>query len=134
MIDAGISAVAIAPDLAAEGQNYILPGQSTEDLLGHGTAVAAFSQQNDSVDILAPGTDLRLATPKGTRIRGRGGTSYAAAQVTGVAAELWNRNPQLTAAEVRNILISTAQVVDGIPVLDAEAALADSPGKDASKD
>ena len=88
--------------------------------------IAAFSQQNDTVDLLALGTDLRLASIKGTRIRGEG-TSYATAIVTGAAAQLWTQNPDLTANEVRQILLDSTRTVDGWRVFDLEAALAWTP-------
>ena len=88
--------------------------------------VAGFSQQNDRVDLLALGTDLRLASVKGTRIRGEG-TSFATAIVTGAAAQLWTLHPELTADEVRSILLESARTVDGHKVIDLEAALGWNP-------
>ena len=85
--------------------------------------IAAFSQQNDTVDLLALGTDLRLASVRGTRIRGEG-TSFATAIVTGAAAQIWTQHPDLTAGEVRQILLDSTRRVDGWKVLDLEAALA----------
>ena len=92
--------------------------------------IAAFSQQNNTVDLLALGTDLRLASIKGTRIRGEG-TSFATAIVTGAAAQLWMQHPDLTANEVRQILLDSTRTVDGWKVFDLEAALAWTP-KDTS--
>ncbi|SHI89099.1 S8 family serine peptidase [Lutispora thermophila] len=40
IIDTGISSVAISADNLKEGHNYILPNNSTEDDIDHGTAVA----------------------------------------------------------------------------------------------
>ena len=88
--------------------------------------IAAFSQQNDTVDLLALGTDLRLASVKGTRIRGEG-TSFATAIVTGAAAQLWTRYPDLTADEVRRILLKSTRRVEGWKVFDLEAAFAWTP-------
>ena len=81
---------------------------------------APFSQENDTVDLLAPGTDLRLASLRGKRYRGEG-TSFAAAYVTGVAAQLWTRHPDWTADAVRGALLAAARTVEGRPVLDAQA-------------
>lgn len=88
--------------------------------------IAYFSQQNNKVDLLALGTDLRLASIKGTRIRGEG-TSFATAIVTGAAAQIWTKHPELTADEVRSILLESARTVDGHQVIDLEAALAWNP-------
>jgi len=89
-------------------------------------AIAAFSQQNDTVDLLALGTDLRLASVKGTRIRGEG-TSFATAIVTGAAAQLWTNHPELTVEQVREAVLSSTRTVDGWKVFDLDAALAWSP-------
>lgn len=83
-------------------------------------SIAAFSQQNDTVDLLALGTDLRLASVKGTRIRGEG-TSFATAIVTGAAARIWTENPELTASEVRMRLRGATRLVGDWRVLDLEA-------------
>ena len=88
--------------------------------------IAAFSQQNDTVDLLALGTDLRLASVRGTRIRGEG-TSFATAIVTGAAAQIWTQHPDLTAGEVRQILLDSTRRVDGWRAFDLEAALAWTP-------
>lgn len=61
--------------------------------------VASFSQNNEYVDIWEIGTDLRLATLKGTRIRGEG-TSYSAAIVAGKAAVILLQNERLTVDEL----------------------------------
>ena len=82
--------------------------------------MAAFSQKNDTVDLLAPGEDLRLASVRGKRYRGEG-TSFSAAYVTGAAARFWTAHPDWTAAQVRSALLFTARTVDGWPVLDLEA-------------
>ena len=94
--------------------------------------IAGFSQQNDKVDLLALGTDLRLASIKGTRIRGEG-TSFATAIVTGAAAQIWTKHPELTADEVRSILLESARTVDGHWVIDLEVALGWSPEPEAPK-
>jgi len=89
-------------------------------------AVATFSQQNDTVDLLARGTGLRIASVKGTAIRGYG-TSYATAIVTGAAAQIWMNHPDLTADEVRQAVLSSTRNVDGWKVFDLDAALKWSP-------
>lgn len=65
--------------------------------------IAYFSQNNEYIDIWEIGTDLRLATLKGTRIRGEG-TSYSAAIVAGKAAAVWSENKELEIDEVIRIL------------------------------
>ncbi|MBR2002230.1 MAG: S8 family serine peptidase, partial [Firmicutes bacterium] len=55
------------------------------------------------------------------------GTSYAAAIVTGAAAKIWASYPDLTADEVRTILLNSTAVVDEWKVFDLEEALAWKP-------
>ena len=84
-------------------------------------SLADFSQRGDTVDLLARGADLRLASIRGTRIRGEG-TSFATAVVSGTA--LWTLHPEWTADEVRAALFNTAQIIDGWRVLDPQRTLA----------
>ena len=86
-------------------------------------SLADFSQRGETVDLLARGADLRLASIRGTRIRGEG-TSFAAAVVSGTAAQLWTLHPEWTADEVRAVLFNTAQAVGGWRVLDPQRTLA----------
>lgn len=96
-----------------------------------GTAAAGFSQRNDTVDLLAPGDNLRVASIKGTCIRGSG-TSYAAAYASGAAARLLSEDPSLTAAQLRELMQTTARDIgpsgydmeSGWGILDLDAALA----------
>lgn len=63
---------------------------------------ASFSQDNEFVDVWEAGGDLRLATLKGTRIRGHG-TSYSAAIAAGRIAAVWTENPEMTGSAVLHI-------------------------------
>jgi subtilisin family serine protease len=68
-----------------------------------------FDQANTGryVAIAAPGVEV-LGPHPGGMYQVSTGTSIAAAHVSGVAALLLERNPRLTAVEIRNILIATA--------------------------
>ena len=81
-----------------------------------------FSQQNGTADILAPGEDIWLASRNG-KTYGARGTSFATAYVSAAAAGLWQVQPELTAGEVRQIILGSARLVDDCLILDAEAAL-----------
>jgi len=72
---------------------------------------------------LALGTDLRLASVKGTRIRGEG-TSFSTAIITGAAAQLWTDHPDWTMEQVREALLSSTRSIGGWKIFDLEAALA----------
>lgn len=59
------------------------------------------------IAVAAPGVDILAAAPGGS-YKVQSGTSFAAAQVSGIAALLLERNAQLDAASVRRILMATA--------------------------
>ncbi|HHW00625.1 MAG TPA: S8 family serine peptidase [Clostridiaceae bacterium] len=86
-----------------------------ETVIGVGAAnekneAAYFSQRNSSVKLLAPGTNIPTATinnsSKPVKVNG---SSYAAAFVTGAAALLLEENPELTAAQLRELLYNSAK-------------------------
>lgn len=71
---------------------------------------AAFSQRGEQVDLMAPGVDIRVADKKSTRGYAKGwGTSQAAAIVSGAAALVRAKYPDLSAAQVVDRLTSTAK-------------------------
>jgi len=66
--------------------------------------------------LAAPGVDVRPTTPRGT-YDFVSGNSLAAAHVSGTAALLLERDPRLTTAEVRTLLVGTSR-----PLPEAETA------------
>jgi subtilisin family serine protease len=78
--------------------------------------LAAFSQRQPYVALAAPGVDVPSTAWSGA---GRGqfarqsGTSIAAPHVSGAAALLFGLRPDLTAADVANALVTTADRVPG---------------------
>ncbi len=58
--------------------------------------------------LLAPGEVADISTPTSPGIGGMAGTSVAAAKVTGAAAQIWAANPDLSFAQVKEILKATA--------------------------
>lgn len=86
-----------------------------ETVVGVGAAdekneVADFSQRNKSVKLLAPGTNIATVplgnSSKAVTVKG---SSYAAAFVSGAAALLLEDSPELSAAQLREILYASAQ-------------------------
>lgn len=65
------------------------------------------------VDLAAPGTRIYSTTKYGFYGEASG-TSYACAVVTGVAAALWERHPDWSAADVKERLIETARPVEAL--------------------
>jgi len=69
---------------------------------------ASWSSTGPAVEISAPGVSVK-STWLGTGYNTISGTSMATPHVSGVAALIWKSNPNLSSAEVRNLLDSTAQ-------------------------
>ena len=78
--------------------------------------VSSFTQQNGTVDILAPGEDVWLASRNG-KTYGAKGTSYATGYVSATAALLWQTDLTQTPEEISQTILSTAQTVDGWKIL-----------------
>jgi subtilisin family serine protease len=66
------------------------------------------ANRGDYIAVAAPGVDVLVPAPDGT-YQLTTGTSVAAAEVSGVAALLIERNPSLTPKDVRAILMRTAR-------------------------
>lgn len=70
---------------------------------------AGFSNYgHKSVDLFAPGVDIRSTAPK-NKYRKTSGTSDAAPVVTGVAALVLSYYPDLTAVQLRDIIVSSSR-------------------------
>ena len=95
-----------------------------------GTGAAEFSNYHKFVDIIAPGTTVSVALPDGTPTI-LDGTSFATAYISGAAAKLMTEHPDLTAAQVEQILLASARDIaapgrdnsTGWGVLDMQNAL-----------
>ncbi len=75
---------------------------------GADSLVAPFSNYGrEHVDVFAPGVDITSAVPGGGR-KPQSGTSMAAPVVSGLAALLMTYHPELTAADVRRIILESA--------------------------
>lgn len=73
-----------------------------------GELVASFSNYGkNSVDVFAPGVEI-YSTYTGDSYKKESGTSMASPVTAGVAAALWSMYPNLTAQQVKEILIKSA--------------------------
>ena len=76
-------------------------------------AIAPFSNYGATkVDVFAPGVGIRSSIPMGNKYMSMSGTSMAAPEVTRVALSLKNLNPNLSAADLRTILMGTVDHKD----------------------
>jgi subtilisin family serine protease len=95
-------------------------------------AVASFSSRSPYVDISAPGADIPVASAIGRNWEHSSGTSFSSPLVAGAAAWIWTVRPELTAAQVAEILRRSARDIgapgrdsaSGFGILDVGAALA----------
>lgn len=89
-----------------QAQNWIEVGATSWK--GGDQLVASFSNYGQSdVDVFAPGVDI-LSTVPGNGYERDSGTSMAAPVVTGLAALLLSYYPNLTAADVKRIILASA--------------------------
>ena len=66
------------------------------------------ANRGNHIAIAAPGVDILVPAPEG-EYQVTTGTSVATAHISGVVALMLERNPRLTPADVRKILISSAK-------------------------
>lgn len=69
--------------------------------------IASFSNRGSNLELVAPGVDIYSTYLNNSYIE-LSGTSMACPHVTGTAALLWSKYPNLTNTEVRNKLRATA--------------------------
>lgn len=65
------------------------------------------SNRGNHIAVAAPGAGLLVATPDGYEVSS--GTSYSAAEISGVAALMLERNANLTPGKLRSVLMATAR-------------------------
>lgn len=77
---------------------------------------AVFSNYGkETVDIFAPGVKIESCVP-GNKYAVFSGTSMASPVLAGVAALLWSIKPELTALEVRNLILKNGRTYEGLLV------------------
>lgn len=93
--------------------------------IGRTASRASFSNFGTGLDVVAPGVEITTTDRQGTAgfntavspggdFATLDGTSFAAPQVSGIAALILSFNPNLTVQQVRNIIQSTTDKVGGV--------------------
>jgi hypothetical protein len=98
------------------------------------------SNRGKHVAVAAPGVDILIAVPNGS-YEVSTGTSFSAAEVSGIAALMLQRKSDLTPAAVRDVLLTTAKDLGkkgrddefGAGIADAYRAVTELPGERVSK-
>lgn len=108
--------------------DYIPAGLTAPNLLTVGAVdragrEALFTSIGGTVAVYANGVDVESYFPGGQR-RALSGTSMASPQVAGLAAKLIALKPSLTAAQLRDLLVSTADQQGRTKLLNPKAAFA----------
>ena len=130
-----VAAAGNAGPNAREAYPAALPGVIAVTATDEGDRIFRAANRGNYIAVAAPGVDLWLPTLDGD-YRMTSGTSFAAAEVSGLIALLLERNPGLSPDAVRRALVSTARdlgprgvdSVFGAGLVDAhQAVLAVSP-------
>ncbi|AUC78261.1 peptidase S8 [Nonlabens sp. MB-3u-79] len=86
--------------------NFILVGASNHNL-NKGFVPGYSNYGTIDVDLFAPGNEIYTTSPNNTYVNNSGGTSSSAAVTSGVAALIRSYYPDLTASEVKHILMDS---------------------------
>lgn len=102
-------------DGSGRARNWIEVGATS--WRGKDSLVAGFSNWGKGVvDIFAPGDDINSTVP-GNKHKKESGTSMASPVVTGVAALLMSYYPTLTAADVKRVILESANTLSDTMVI-----------------
>lgn len=125
-------------DLASKNPNYPndhkgTKGEFVKNFISVGALAPSFGTDiiasfsnigKENVDVFAPGDEIYSTIPQ-SNYKYEGGTSMAAPVVSGIAALVWSRYPNLKASELKKILMLSGTKInlDVIDVSEEEATL-----------
>lgn len=92
--------------------NFITVGASNDPSMGQGIAADFSNYGNKEVDVFAPGVKIYSTLPQKNEYGNLRGTSMAAPIVTGLTAMLRSYFPNLTAVEVKQIIVNSVMHPD----------------------
>jgi uncharacterized protein YkwD len=124
MVAAAGNAGPASPPLYPAAEPQVIAVAATDDA----DAVYPASNRGPHVVLAAPGVDVLVATPSGA-YELMSGTSFSAAEVSGVAALMLERRPSARPNEIRAALLASSRALTGgLRLVDAYAAtLAETP-------
>ena len=88
-------------------ERIIIVGNAYDSGSASAYAIAGSSNVGDRVDVYAPGANI-LSTMPNDETATKSGTSMASPVVAGIAALIWGVNPELSASQVRAIILASA--------------------------
>ncbi len=90
--------------------------------------MSSFANYGACIDMVAPGEDIFVAVPSSNNndYGYASGTSFATPLVAGIAALLWSLHPDWNVEEIKTVLLSSTELRNGFPLLNAEKALSSS--------
>ena len=105
----GIVLVASAGNSGEPGLVYPAANHNTISVgaVDHSDRLAGFSTTGPALDLVAPGVNVQSTQPNNA-YAARSGTSFSAPQISGLAALILSRRPNLSPESVRNLLITSA--------------------------
>ena len=122
--------------------SFMVVGNVDYERVGGNYQLAVSSNYGRNISVCAPGTAILSTYPMGSAYEYLSGTSMAAPVVSGVAAMVWSVDQDMTAAQVKDIILSTASepVLSRMPddygtyrMINAEAAVEKALGVRANK-
>lgn len=111
--------VIVAASGNAGASTVYYPGAYTEVIsvgsVNRSNQISSFSNYGTNLDLVAPGEDIVVATQSGTFYAEAAGSSFASAEIAGIAALLIAHRPTLRPSEVDTILKTTAFKIEAAP-------------------
>ena len=106
----GIVLVAAAGNSGEPGLSYPAASNNTLSVgaVDHSDRLASFSSTGPAVDLVAPGVSI-LSTQPNNGYSSRSGTSFSAPHISGLAALILSRKPDLSPQLLRSLLLTSVQ-------------------------
>lgn len=104
-------------------KSWITVGASTVDTEGIKASFSNYGKKH--IDVFAPGEQIYSTYPE-NEYEFQQGTSMAAPVVSGVAALVWSYFPQLTAEQIRQIVVDSGNVHDHLSAISTQGKIVDA--------